>query len=230
MISTNGDYFKSVDDIVRLLNAGLNQIQINIYNATDNSPSEKARDNGIAKAKERSELMREWVKQLKLMKYLDAKDYSMYQNIGPRKRTVQVIDKFGVSVEDNGVIYSNRSGLVPDYMEALKEPMKKYCTRPFRFLNINWKGQSLLCCNDFYGQTNFGNIKDTTLEDMWNHKTYHQYRLRLQNSNRNMSLCDKCNFNGGSYPHMITEVTFGKEEDKKVLTEGHSIEKVFRKK
>jgi hypothetical protein len=116
---------------------------------------------------------------------------------------------------------SNRAGNIPDFREELKEPKKKYCTKPFRFLNIDWKGNGILCCNDYYSQTNFGNVASDSLVDIWNNKNFHTYRLRLQNNDRNMFLCSGCDSDGGAYPHMITKVTFGDKQDKKLLAEPH---------
>jgi GTP 3',8-cyclase len=218
MISTNGDYFKSADDIQRYFDAGLNQMQINIYSANDSSTNEKTFDNGIAKAKWRQELIQGWVDEVGVDGSL-----SLYQNIGPKKQACKVIAKYGIrkeatSKDVEGVNhFSNRSGNVPDFHGALAEPLKKHCVRPFRFLNINWKGDALLCCNDYYGKLTFGNVGTTRLEDIWNNVELHKYRLKLQNKQRNMELCDVCDFNGGYYPHMINKVTFGTKLDQKLL-------------
>jgi len=217
MINTNGDYFKSSKDIQVLFDAGLNQMAINIYSAADGSKSDASYESGIVKSAKRHEQIQGFVNELGIPSNL-----SMYQNIGSKKQVCKVYKKYGVrNADKTGTDFesiSNRAGNIENFAPALKEPLVKYCTKPFRFLNINWKGDSLLCCNDYHGETNFGNVAKISLVDIWNNKKLNEYRLRLQNSNRNNFLCNGCDSNGGYYPHMITKVTFGKEEDKAILT------------
>jgi len=73
-------------------------------------------------------------------------------------------------------------------------------------LNINWTGQGILCCNDYHGAVDLGNVRDQSLVEIWNSPAMHQYRLHLQNKNRHLPLCDKCDFGGGMFPHMIHPV------------------------
>jgi len=212
MINTNGDYFKNATSIKELFDAGLNQMQINIYSANDASDNEKVFANGVEQARKRERVLNQWVSELKIPNNL-----SLYQNIGPYKQAVKVIAKYGIKKGHKD--YTNRSGLVENFASAIGDPLEKMCTKPFRFLNINWKGDSILCCNDYYGETNFGNVKRNSLVSIWNHPKFNAYRLKLQNKNRNMFLCDKCDFKGGPYPHMINQVTFGSKLDKKILNE-----------
>lgn len=218
MINTNGDYFKSVKDIQDLFDAGLNQMQINIYSAQDGSDDDKQFENGIRLAKKRHEVLQGWVNELELDQKI-----SLYQNIGPKKKACQVIAKFGIrkTTKDSELEgpnhFSNRSGSIPDFRDSVTEPLAKMCTRPFRFLNINWKGDAILCCNDYYGQTNFGNVKVKKLTEIWNNVNFHIYRLKLQNKKRDCFLCHNCDFNGGYYPHMVDTVTFGEEDDSTII-------------
>jgi len=228
MINTNGDYFKTYEDIKKLYDAGINQMQINVYSSNDGSTDIEKFNKGVEFAK---------LREIKLNQFLDKfnidRGLSLYQNIGPRKKAGLVVKKYGISrtIKDSEVQgsngFTNRSGNVEEFRDALFEPIKKHCTRPFRFLNINYKGDVILCCNDYHGKTNFGNIKEKTLLEIWNDAAFNIYRLKLQNKDRACFLCDKCDFNGGYYPHMIDNVTFGIEQDKKILnTDLTTIEKI----
>ena len=202
MINTNGDYFKSPDDISLLFDAGLNQMQINCYGKR-------------SAAEKRAETLRAWVQELGL-----TDEHSCYQNIGPRKQTCHVVVKADVTSDtgpDGIHHYSNRSGNIPDFRQGLEEPLATGCVRPWRVLNINWKGDAVLCCNDYHGEVTFGNLADRTLVELWNDEEHHRYRLHLQNNRRDLPLCDQCDFNGGTYKHMIHPVTFGKKRDKELL-------------
>lgn len=211
MINTNGDYFKTKEDIKYLFDCGLNQMQINIYSNADRYQEGAQFDKGVEEAVKREAKFKQWISILGLNN-----GQSLYQNIGPRKRTAKVESKYAITTDVGSVGFQqlgNRSGLVPGFQDAV-EPLEKYCTKPFRFLNIDWRGNGILCCNDFNSETRFGNVKDMSLEAIWNSERFHKYRLKLQNGIRKgCFLCDKCNFNGGPYPHMINRVTFGKTQD-----------------
>jgi hypothetical protein len=58
MINSNGDYFKTSADIQRLYDAGLNQMQINVYCAADGSGNPERIARGIESAKKRYAFLR----------------------------------------------------------------------------------------------------------------------------------------------------------------------------
>lgn len=215
MINTNGDYFKTTKDIQDIFDAGCNQMQINIYSSADKYGAGLKFEKGIISSQKRMDSIKKMTSNLVGV----VEGLSLYQNIGPRKKTFKVINKFGITpnTKDNEVKgenhFSNRSGNIPDFRESVQEPLKKHCTRPFRFLNINYKGDAILCCNDYHGETNFGNIRTQNIKDIWNDASWAIYRLKLQNKDRHCYLCHNCDFNGGYYPHMIDNVTLGEEED-----------------
>lgn len=211
MINTNGDYFSKPDHILDLFRRGLNQMQINIYSSTDDHQDDATFHNGVRLARERQGKLQGWINGMpEINQWL-----SLYQNIGPKKWAAKVVPKFGIrkTVKNTEVAgpnyFSNRSGNVPGFRDANSEPLAKHCTIPFRFLNINYLGDCILCCNDFKGETNFGNVNSNTLVEIWNHPTLNLYRLKLQHKNRMCFLCDKCDYAGGFYPHMTDKVTYG---------------------
>jgi GTP 3',8-cyclase len=222
MISTNGDYLKSENDILKYFDAGLNQFLFNIYSANDKSLDSKVFENGVIQAQKRMDLIQSWMDKVTTAHRIP-QNLSMYQNIGPKKQTMGILRKFGIQrLSEAGLgndfeSISNRAGNIDDFRGAVKDPLVKHCTKPFRFLNINWKGNALLCCNDFYGKTNMGNANEQSLVDIWNGEKFNIYRLRLQNKNRSSFLCVGCDSNGGYYPHMINAVTFGPKKDKQIL-------------
>ena len=62
----------------------------------------------------------------------------------------------------------NRGGTVVS--EGLTEAMRPFweCRRPFNTLVIAFDGTVPLCCVDFTRQTVIGNVKDSTIHDVWN--------------------------------------------------------------
>ncbi len=229
MINTNGDFFKSAADIQRLYDAGLNQMQINIYSAADGSGNADRIAKGIEKARKRQEWMQGLVNELP---HLD-QEASLYQHIGASKQACQVVPKFdfqpegaaghatnlpqqkhGISVRHH---IANRAGNIPNFMPALDEPMSKMCIRPFRAMTVNWQGDVILCCQDYNCEASPGNVMSRSLVDLWNDPRFHAYRVKLKAKDRSIFLCDKCDYAGGFYTHMTTGVTFGDEEDARIV-------------
>jgi len=229
MINTNGDYFKGPFDIAALFEAGLNQMQINIYSARDAEKDEKKFAKGVEQAKAREALLQSWVDKVK--EPLGLCDESLYLNIGPWKRACKVVAKYGIrpttknSEVEGPNYFANRSGNIPDFRPALPEPLRKMCVRPFRFLNINYNGEALLCCNDYAGVVKIGNVDDHSLEELWNSEVLNRYRIKLLGKARNAKLCAACDFDGGFYQHEVSHVTTGSAaKDEEIVQESFLID------
>ena len=67
-----------------------------------------------------------------------------------------------------------------------------FCNFPFRKLVISYKGDVLLCCNDFMYDTNFGNIMNQNMLNCWNNDNLNIIRQELLNNQRR-GLCASCN-------------------------------------
>jgi len=190
MTNTNGDYIKTRADVDALFDAGLTSIVINVYAAKDFTPR------GIALADARYERF------VEMFGGTAGSSSSAYL----RKGVIQINKKYGNHFE-GGHAKTNRSGNIAWSAPALAEPLKKGCVRPWRVLNINWRGDSILCCNDYHAEERFGNVRDRTLTEIWNDMRLHQIRAALQDKNRTtVPLCAKCDFYGGAYQHMIERV------------------------
>ena len=68
------------------------------------------------------------------------------------------------------------------------------CLRPTSQMVINWKGNVLLCCNDYYEEYVLGNIKDASLLKIWNSKKFQKYRriLSKKGGRTKIALCKRC--------------------------------------
>jgi MoaA/NifB/PqqE/SkfB family radical SAM enzyme len=188
MTNTNGDYIRRREDVLDLFAAGLDSIVINIYAAKDNTAR------GIALADKRYERLSSM--------FAEEGSGSAYL----KKGVVEINRKYGKYFE-GGHKKTNRSGNIEWSAAALTEPLKKTCVRPWRVLNINWKGEAILCCNDYHGEETFGNVADRSIVDIWNDMRLHEIRAALQNRDRTIvPLCAKCDFYGGAYQHMLTTV------------------------
>ena len=86
----------------------------------------------------------------------------------------------------------NRAGLVNTNGSA-SLPLKKYCTRPFYRLSVNYMGRAVLCCNDYFGRVEMGDLRVQPVSAIWRSKLYRHYRKRLFFKDRaHLKLCDRC--------------------------------------
>lgn len=193
MISTNGDYLTE-ELLDTLFAVGLNQLIINVYGQLD-----------IDHAKSRAEKFQSW---LDNRVWID-QEKSVYSGGSSRVRRAQVHHKYGVQQDGQnfggGYQLQNRSGNVEWLRESAKKSYSGICTRPFRIMQINWKGDSILCCNDYYGEVPFGNVENQSLVELWNRRLLHEKREELQAGIRT-GLCEHCDFKGGAYKHQIYKI------------------------
>ena len=73
-------------------------------------------------------------------------------------------------------------------------PKKKAscCLLPYNNLVINYRGDIVLCCNDFYSTKTFGNLKEESLIDIWNKKEYKLIRNELKEGILILDICKGC--------------------------------------
>jgi GTP 3',8-cyclase len=83
------------------------------------------------------------------------------------------------------------------------EIFKKYrtfnvpCLRPSSQLVINWKGDVLLCCQDFYGKYCMGNVSNQDLLEIWRGKKFAAIREKLRHGARaTIPICKHCDNSG----------------------------------
>lgn len=69
----------------------------------------------------------------------------------------------------------------------------KRCAKPFRELAIRWDGSVALCCQDWRGVYNCGNITTTPLEQVWQGKPFAVARQALLHGIRQAPPCLGCN-------------------------------------
>ena len=107
-----------------------------------------------------------------------------------RERWYAPEEHFGIS----GL--NNRAGAVIHHVKKLDAPLKRKCFYPFYQIMVDFDGAVLLCNNDWDKRLILGNVKETSILDIWNSKKYKDVRENLANANRNHSPCNRCDANG----------------------------------
>lgn len=92
----------------------------------------------------------------------------------------------------------NRAGEAPNAKGFLKAPLKIMCLRPLTEIVIGYNGSVPLCCSDGLWKTVTGNVKVSTLKDIWFSDFLKSIKKSLAESNRNCAeickVCDVLNF------------------------------------
>lgn len=71
----------------------------------------------------------------------------------------------------------------------------KSCHIPWRLFHVYWDGTVVLCCLDLLGETPIGNIKENSIDEIWNSKRMQNFRkLLARGKASNISICRMCNY------------------------------------
>jgi len=86
----------------------------------------------------------------------------------------------------------NRSGLIKT-LQVITEPIHTPCDWPLTSIVVTMAGNVVLCCNDYYETEVLGNLKSSTLRDIWMSPRFEAFRSALSRGDRTVSpLCAKC--------------------------------------
>lgn len=86
--------------------------------------------------------------------------------------------------------WANRSGL------AVKARRRWPCPMVWASINILWNGDITICCEDYDGEINLGNIAERSLKDIWLGSEYDILRRKHRDVKTcDVPICGKCDLN-----------------------------------
>jgi radical SAM protein with 4Fe4S-binding SPASM domain len=98
-----------------------------------------------------------------------------------------------VRVKNNFI--GNRAGSLSN--TVIKETLLAGCDLPYNQLVVNYKGEVLLCCNDYHGDVVLGKVCQTPVMDIWSNHEFKRIRKLLKNRQRTqIKTCKCCNIAG----------------------------------
>jgi len=119
---------------------------------------------------------------------------------GLNKEQFHIRERWYAPEENFGIAgLNNRAGasIMPEInVNKLDAPLKRKCFYPFYQIMVDFDGAVLLCNNDWDKRLILGNVKETSILDIWNSKKYKEVRGNLANANRKHSPCNRCDVNG----------------------------------
>lgn len=84
--------------------------------------------------------------------------------------------------------FSNRGDLV-----KVKQTKKvKKCLRPSKNVVIDYQGNMILCCNDYFSTVKFGNLTKSHIIDIWRKRKYKRIRREIKKGAFSLAICKKC--------------------------------------
>lgn len=85
---------------------------------------------------------------------------------------------------------SNRGGEIK--VEKTVDYDRPICIYPNTAVHVNYKGEMVLCCNDYHSTITFGNITNEKLLTIWNKPFYKKLRKELRKKIFRLPICKKC--------------------------------------
>jgi len=112
-------------------------------------------------------------------------------------------------------VLDSRAGHAPNNDTVIKQPIKSACVYPFYQFCITSNGNLGLCCVDSSFEEPLGNVKDSSISEIWKGDSFNKFRNDLLKAERNKNLCSQCTFFG----HMnLTDKTNSKQTLYKALS------------
>lgn len=125
-------------------------------------------------------------KMVKLIRLFETKD-----ELIERKELYKKLKDYGYSIEITK--YDNSAGYKDKWSEVPKK--KRYpCYHPWLTASININGDTTICCVDPENKLKIGNVKENTLEKLWQGQILKRIRNKHKNSDftENCLICNKC--------------------------------------
>jgi MoaA/NifB/PqqE/SkfB family radical SAM enzyme len=86
----------------------------------------------------------------------------------------------------------NRGGLVEVERDRRQPSVPPPCLWAHNPVTINYRGDVIICCNDYLGKVVFGNLCCESLEDIWSKSEFVKIRRQLERGVYTLDICKKC--------------------------------------
>lgn len=97
-----------------------------------------------------------------------------------------------IVIRPGDFLLNNRAGSLADL--AIPAPLKADCFQPSFHMNINYKGEVVICSSDYYAASLMGNIADNSLLEIWRGPLFEKARQVLRQRQRHrLASCVGCN-------------------------------------
>jgi radical SAM protein with 4Fe4S-binding SPASM domain len=92
-------------------------------------------------------------------------------------------------VPNSETAFSTRAGLLNIQCPINTMPL---CFYTRNLVVVDYKGDVILCCNDYHGEVVFGNVLNESIYDIWNKGAFKLIRKNLRRQKYQLEICKKC--------------------------------------
>ncbi len=206
--STNA-HFLNDENAKQTISSGLNRLIISIDGATQETYEAYRKEGDLQQVLEGTRNILRWRKKMKsktpmvVWQFLVvkanehqipeikklAKAYDVDKVVF---KTAQIYDyKYGNDLIPSQTKYS-RYKKNTDGTYSIKNKLENHCWKMWNSCVITWDGQVIPCCFDKDASHSFGNINNTSFNDIWGSSRYQQFRNALLRSRSDIEICKNC--------------------------------------
>jgi radical SAM protein with 4Fe4S-binding SPASM domain len=206
--STNAHYLRH-DQAKATVLSGLDRLIISIDGTTQDTYESYRIGGSLEKVKEGTESILYWKKKLR-----SKTPHVVFQFlvVKPNEHQIPEVYKlareFGVDqvVLKTAQIYDFKhgSGLIPDQDQysryrrteegtfSIKNKLENHCWKMWHSCVITWDGKVVPCCFDKDAHYTLGDLTQNSFADIWNGRSYHEFRSTLLTSRNEIEICKNC--------------------------------------
>jgi radical SAM protein with 4Fe4S-binding SPASM domain len=206
--STNAHYLND-ENAKRTVESGLDKLIISIDGTTQEVYEQYRVGGNLDKVIEGTKNILKWKRQLKIktpyivFQFLVVKPNEHQMDDAKRLTKELGVDeiKFKTAQVYN---YENGNELIPDNIAysrykkkadgtySIKNKLLNQCWRMWSGCVITWDGLVVPCCFDKDAQHRLGNLKETSLKEVWQSEGYNNFRSSILNSRKEIDICSNC--------------------------------------
>tara|TARA_R110002020_G_scaffold419970_2_gene629090 strand:+ start:2268 stop:3272 length:1005 start_codon:yes stop_codon:yes gene_type:complete len=142
-----------------------------------------------------------------IFEYPSDKKANPHRRRKPTDHDVVVVQDISTASKGNHSTLNNHAG---SSFPKNNRAEGKRCAKVFRELSVRWDGNVAICCNDWPGFYQCGNIYQSSLEDLWQNEAFRAARRKLYHGERDFGPCNGCD--ALSYRPGLLPDTKGKED------------------
>jgi len=206
--STNAHYLND-ENAKRTVESGLDKLIISIDGTTQEVYEQYRVGGNLEKVIEGTKNILKWKQQLKsktpyiVFQFLvvkpnehqmeDAKRLTKELGVDEIKfKTAQVYnyEKGNKLIPDNIAYSRYKKGANGTY--SIKNKLLNQCWRMWSGCVITWDGLVVPCCFDKDAQHRLGNLKETSLKEVWHSDGYNHFRSSILHSRKEIDICSNC--------------------------------------
>ena len=73
-----------------------------------------------------------------------------------------------------------------------KYPPFMPCPFSWQYVVVQWNGDVVACCRDYNAENRMGNVKEASLEEIWNSRRYADFRESMAKGVYDNPICGPC--------------------------------------